>query len=107
MISVLQTFGLRVHAAHGASWRKLRLWIDRGLPAIVLYREWDDIGHYAVVVSMDDTHITLHDPTHGPNLKITRKEFLQRWYGKHHSIYKHWFLVAQPNTDSIKNKKTL
>lgn len=103
MAKTLTALGLRVHAASGASLSDLQSWIDRGIPVIVNYREHNDISHYAVVVGLDKRHVYLHDPEHGPNLPIPRKEFLRRWYGKHHHVHTRWFLAAQP----IANKKSL
>lgn len=37
------------------------------------------IGHYTVLVDVDDQHVTLHDPYYGPAQRLTHTELLDLW----------------------------
>lgn len=97
MKRALQNLHFTVHSSHHASLRDIERWIGKGVPVIIDFREWEeDIVHFAVVVGVTGTRITLNDPAHGAGITISHKEFLERWYGKHHTRHTHWMLAAHP-----------
>ncbi|MBI5793541.1 C39 family peptidase [Candidatus Uhrbacteria bacterium] len=96
MEKTMKALGFTVHKKNNATLKDVERWLEKGLPAIINYREWADVGHYALVSGMDKKYIYLHDPAYGPNLKIPRKEFLKRWYGKFRTKHTRWFMVAYP-----------
>lgn len=97
MISAMRELGFRVHSKHDAHLNDVRAWIEKGVPVIIDFREWDeDITHYAVVIGITKTRITLHDPSHGSSITISHREFTDRWYGKLHTRYTQWMMVAVP-----------
>lgn len=59
----------------------LRRCHDAGLRAILNHRleASSATGHYTLLVDMDDTTVTLHDPTYGPARRISHAELLQLW----------------------------
>ncbi|NQV90107.1 C39 family peptidase [Candidatus Uhrbacteria bacterium] len=66
-------------------------------PPIVNHRdEHEDFGHFSVVVKITKTHITLHDPLHGQDLRYPHAEFVRRWYGRHKTQFTRWYLTAHP-----------
>lgn len=70
--------------------------LAKGLPPIVHYIEpSEEDDHYAVVVGLTKTHITLNDPWNGKDFSFTRSEFQKRWRDNA-GIYTRWLLVARP-----------
>jgi hypothetical protein len=59
----------------------LRLCRDSGVRAILNHRLRNDvaIGHYSVLVDIDDTHVILHDPLYGPLRRTSHAELLGLW----------------------------
>lgn len=63
----------------------LKEFIERGIPIIVCQqytREQPDIGHFRVVLDIDDNYVYFHDPasgTGGNELKWSYEEFLNYW----------------------------
>ncbi|MEK7620631.1 MAG: cysteine peptidase family C39 domain-containing protein [Patescibacteria group bacterium] len=93
----MRHFGFQVHAKPDAHLNDVQKWIEKGVPVIINFREWDeDISHYAVIVGMTKTQVVLHDPSHGSDIKISHEEFTSRWYGKHHTKFTQWMMVAEP-----------
>jgi hypothetical protein len=60
----------------------LRLCRDSGIRAILNHRFKPDspAGHYSVLVDIDSTHVTLHDPYFGPSRRLTHAEILDLWH---------------------------
>jgi len=62
-------------------WRALRRCAEHGLRAIVNHRVRADspLGHYSVLVEIDDQHAVLHDPQWGPARRLARSDLLSLW----------------------------
>lgn len=59
----------------------LRVCRDSGIHAILNHRLKPDspVGHYTVLVDIDETHVTLHDPYFGPARRIEHAVLLDLW----------------------------
>jgi hypothetical protein len=59
----------------------LRLCRESGIRGILNHRLQRDvpIGHYSVLVDLDDKTVVLHDPFFGPSRRITHAELLELW----------------------------
>lgn len=68
-----------VHA--DAELEDIHYFLSKKYPVIVDFTEpSSEEGHYAVVESVHEKHITLNDPWNGKNFKILKKIFLSRWH---------------------------
>lgn len=61
--------------------RTLRLCRESGIQVILNHRLKADspAGHYSVFLDIDDTHVTLHDPSYGPSRRLPHDELLDLW----------------------------
>lgn len=59
----------------------LRLYSQSGTRAILNHRLAQDspLGHYSVLVDMDEHEVVLHDPLYGPSRRIPCTELLELW----------------------------
>ena len=59
----------------------LRLCRDAGIQVILSHRLKEDLptGHYSVLVDLDPTNVTLHDPYFGPSRQISHTALLGLW----------------------------
>ena len=59
----------------------LKLCRDSGIRAILNHRLQNDvpIGHYSVLVDIDDRSVVLHDPLYGPSRRLPHAELLALW----------------------------
>jgi hypothetical protein len=57
---------------------------DFGIRAILNHRLKSDsaAGHYTVLLDIDDTHVTLHDPYFGPSRRLPHSELLELWQAR-------------------------
>jgi hypothetical protein len=62
-------------------WPLLQRCAEHGVRVILNHRIKADspAGHYAVLVSITDAEVTLHDPQQGPNQTVAREELLKLW----------------------------
>lgn len=70
----------------------LRAHLDARQPVIVLLSDSRDRYHYVVVVGVDDGDVTVHDPSWGPQRRLTSGEFSRLW-----SASRNWSLVVLPS----------
>lgn len=61
--------------------QSLRMCHESGIRAILNHRLRADVsvGHYAVLVEIDDQNVVLHDPLYGPLRRLPHAELLQLW----------------------------
>jgi hypothetical protein len=61
--------------------RMLRLCRNSGIQAILNHRLKPDsgAGHYSVLLDIDDTHVTMHDPLYRPSRRLSHAELLDLW----------------------------
>lgn len=98
LIHAARAHGLHVHAHTEGTLKEIRALLSKGIPVIVNYREpEDEVGHYAVVVGVTKHTVVLSDPYHGPRLKLGRREFVRRWYGKHARVHRRWLMAVSKN----------
>ncbi len=62
-------------------WQTLVQSAATGVRVILNHRLQADspLGHYSVLVGIDDREVTLHDPQFGPNRRLERDELLDLW----------------------------
>lgn len=62
-------------------WSTLQLCAQQNIRAIVNHRLSNEtpVGHYSVLVAIDDQHVLLHDPQLGPERRLSRDELLDLW----------------------------
>lgn len=76
-----EKFRLNYIVERNSDWDILKNLHKHGYKLIVCY--WiaeEKTGHYAVVKSVG-TGITLMDPYYGAHLKLSKKDFVKKWYG--------------------------
>ena len=97
MKHAMRRLGFTVHSTHDANLNDVQTWVEKGVPVIIDFREWDEnITHYAVVIGVTKTRIILHDPAHGSSVNVAHREFTDRWYGKHHTRFTQWMMASEP-----------
>ncbi len=59
----------------------LRLCHSRGIRVILNQRldAGSDAGHYTVMTGIDDTSVTLHDPSYGPSRVVSHEQLISLW----------------------------
>jgi len=62
-------------------WPLLRQCASEGIRVILNHRLRNDsaVGHYSVLVRIDDEHIDLHDPSGQPERRLSKTELLELW----------------------------
>lgn len=62
-------------------WQILQSCAEQGIRAILNHRLSNEVplGHYSVLVAIDDEHVELHDPQLGPSRSLSRDELLDLW----------------------------
>ncbi len=94
LVRVARGYGLPAAARTGASMEDIGRLLRRGDMAIVEYiLPVFEGAHYAVVSGLDGRSIYLHDPTEGRYFRLSRREFLRRWYGRHKTAHTRWLLA--------------
>lgn len=89
LVRGLRTFGLAVGMTRAGTLARLA----QHLPVIVNYQASDGEDHYAVILRVTSSHVVMHDPWYGPNYKLTRAAFCQRWKNpKLRKKYTGWFV---------------
>lgn len=93
MIRVATEAGFYVYVNDGSTLHEIKHFLEQGLPVIVNFIEpSDNEAHFAVVVGFNRKSLLLNDPSNGRKIRISHKEFLNRWYGMH-KIHKKWIMV--------------
>jgi predicted double-glycine peptidase len=100
--------------------KKLKDYVNRGVPVIVAYQAWRDKtspwksdyidGHYSVVIGYDQNNFILEDPSMLNKGYIPNEEFLERWHDidKHGHKYQNLGIAIygkKPKYDSLLIKK--
>jgi predicted double-glycine peptidase len=93
MISVAEKHGFQVVARCGVSLKKVKEYVDKGIPVIVLVQAWAekpmtleewknnyDDGHYAIVAGHYGSIIVFEDPASFRKTWMTEREFMARWH---------------------------
>ncbi len=89
LVRGLRMFGLAVAVTRAGTLARLA----QHLPAIVNYQASDGEDHYAIVLRLTTQQVIMHDPWHGPNYRLSRRAFLQRWKNpKLRKKYTGWFV---------------
>lgn len=96
LVEVAEELGLTTVASLDMTYEQLReLVAGEGLVIVNYIEPTDDVGHFSVVTKIDDQQITLHDPWSGPDFKMERADFEERWHdmaGK----FSRWAVVLKP-----------
>ena len=93
MIRVATDAGFYVYVNNGSTLHEIKHFVEQGLPVIVNFIEpSDNEAHFAVVVGFNRKSLLLNDPSNGRKIRMSRKEFLDRWYSMH-KIHKKWIMV--------------
>ncbi|MFH1940927.1 MAG: cysteine peptidase family C39 domain-containing protein [bacterium] len=93
MISVAEASGFRVEAKQRLSIEKVKGYVDKGHPVIVLLQAWAerymtlkdwqndyDDGHYAVLIGHSKGVLIFEDPASFRRTWLKENEFLARWH---------------------------
>lgn len=94
LIAAASSFGYRVHAKNDSNISAVCSYVARGIPVIVNYRHISSEGHYAVVVGCTRTDLILNDPWYGAGWRISKQDFLKRWYGYHVNKHTRWMMAV-------------
>lgn len=94
IVAEIMRHGLNCKTSTGASLSEIKFYVKHNLPVLVNYIEPErDDGHFALVVGYGWWRIYLHDPWHGPNFRMSKREFLSRWKDGRNIMFR-WLLVA-------------
>jgi predicted double-glycine peptidase len=94
MMRTARSHGLYVYVNNGSSFDEIEMLLKEGYPVIVHYIEIvDNEEHYAVVTGIDEDSITFNDPWYGPNYKLPKKVFQERWHDEK-GEYKEWIMAV-------------
>ena len=88
---------VRLDATYGA----LQESISAGEPPILLIEVRADRYHYVVATSIDDDSVFVHDPAWGPERRIDRDEFLQRWRAA-----RQWAIALRPGSSNPESERS-
>ena len=108
MIEAVSECGFHYFTKKDGSVDDLKDLVSKKIPVVVNFIEpTDEVSHYAVVSGISENEIILSDPWNGDDFKITKAEFIKRWYG-HEDSKKRWLLAvnrkAFANCLCLKNK---
>jgi predicted double-glycine peptidase len=85
IVAYLRKAGFHVQARSNGTLRNLQQALQAHAWPMVLYQETDTIEpetngpHYAVVISVTKTAVTLRDPSYGRNFTLSRSAFRRNW----------------------------
>jgi tetratricopeptide (TPR) repeat protein len=87
--------GLRAVAYEG-DLQQARDFVEKGRPLIVAWKVGKDRYHNVVVTGFDDERaaVMVNDPDKGPERRISREKFEERWAGANH-----WTLLVLPDAE--------
>lgn len=89
--------GFFVYTNNQSSLEEIAFFIKQELPVIVHFIEPSgNEGHYAVVININNDHITLNDPWNGEGFIMTRQAFEERWESSDHKNKK-WLMIISPH----------
>ena len=93
MIRFARMKGFRVIARCGVTLNRVKYYLDKRIPVIVLLQAWAEIpmtleqwendfddGHYVIVVGYNDSIVVFEDPASFRKTWLTEEEFLIRWH---------------------------
>ncbi len=93
MIREAEKGGFYCYVNKGSSLQEIQYFLSRKLPVIVHFIEPSgEEGHYSVITGMKNRELILDDPWNGKNIKMSMKDFGERWHDeRNHS--KQWMMV--------------
>jgi ABC-type bacteriocin/lantibiotic exporter with double-glycine peptidase domain len=101
LVRLVREAGFFCYRNSSATFHHIAHFLQLEIPVIVHYIEpSDNEGHYAVVVSINQTHITLNDPWNGEGFTLDLHEFDQRWCDEESEDGK-WIMVIAPDKSVI------
>ena len=93
MISFAEAHGFQVVAECGVTLNKIKEYVDRKIPVIILVQAWanrymtqddwkndNEDGHYVIVIGYTDSVIVFEDPASFRKTWMTEEELLIRWH---------------------------
>lgn len=81
LIEVATDYGFYAYENLHSTVAEIEYLLNMDAPVIVNYTEpSEERDHYAVAVGYDKNKLFLNDPWNGKNFKLTKKEFLSRWF---------------------------
>ncbi len=93
MIDFAREEGCHVYVNTCSTLEEIKKFLEEEKPVIVHFIEPDgNVGHYSVVVYMDDENIVLHDPWNGEGFQMVLRDFENRWYDGNLNSEK-WIMV--------------
>lgn len=94
LIRVLKEEGLQVYTKNESSLEEVEGFLKKELPVLVYFIEpSENVGHYAIIIGLSDTHVYLNDPWNGEGFSLTREDFSTRWHNEKNT-FQRWLLVA-------------
>jgi len=94
MIRVGREYGLVCRSERNLTLARLNTYIKCGYTIIVQYIELaDNEDHFAVYLGSHSKFVTLNDPVHGQNYRVSQAEFLKRWRRKN-DTYPKWAIIC-------------
>jgi ABC-type bacteriocin/lantibiotic exporter with double-glycine peptidase domain len=100
MLKAARKSGFKSVSYENASILQAKRLAARGVPVIINYMEPTDYeDHFAVFVSVGRNFVVLNDPWNGRSFRISKKEFLKRWWGwtndRERKIHR-WIMSVRP-----------
>lgn len=96
LIKVLRAYKLSVSAQSNASVHDLEKYLSKSMPVIINYiSPLSGLGHYSIVIGIEDGHVFLCDSSNGPRYSLDIEEFDRIWFNSN-KLSKHWLAAPYP-----------
>jgi predicted double-glycine peptidase len=102
--SAAKQLGFKVKIKRNSNLKDIEEWLEKGVPVIVDWftrggEDYDNsniaVGHYSVVMGLDDKYIYLQDPEIGKMRRLEREDFMTVWFDFTGKYIKPWELVIR------------
>ena len=98
LVAAAHAHGLCAHESENASLLNLKQHLHEKAAVIVNYfNPRSNVGHFAVVQGLDDTHVYLSDPKNGDGYSLHHDMFLSLWHNHTKTLEAWMVVIAEPH----------
>lgn len=104
MLRAARTQGFACKMSSNGTWSDIQQCLKSGLPVLINYRDpFDNEGHYALVIGMNEKNVVLHDPYNGEEFELPVRKLKELWLGyKTRSHHCGWMMTVEPLSQATK-----